>query len=234
MTLIRSISGIRGTIGGTPGEGLSPLDVVRYTAAFGQLMKKASGKAAPKAVIGRDARAKWAHGPPENLVRGTLVGLGFEVIDLGLATTPTVELAVAGEGADAGIILTASHNPKRWNALKLLNAKGEFISAEQGAEVLRLAESDAIEFSPWTSSAASGPMIAGRRSISRRILGLDLVDVEANQVTQLPRGGGCRKFRGRNGGAGAAESVGRGRNSEVVLRSHGEFPPQTRSRCRST
>jgi phosphomannomutase len=121
MTLIRSISGIRGTIGGAPGEGLSPLDVVKYTAAFGQLMKKAAKTNKPKAVIGRDARLS---GPMvADLVRGTLVGLGFEVIDLGLATTPTVEMAVVGENAHAGIILTASHNPKQWNALKLLNAQ---------------------------------------------------------------------------------------------------------------
>ena len=109
MTLIRSISGIRGTIGGRPGEGLSPLDVVRYTAAFGTLIQQRCGKASPKLVLGRDARLS---GPMvADLVRGTLVGLGFEVIDLGLATTPTVEMAVPGEGADAGIILTASHNP---------------------------------------------------------------------------------------------------------------------------
>ena len=177
MTLIRSISGIRGTIGGTPGEGLSPLDVVRYTAAFGQLMKQASGTSKPKAVIGRDARLSGSM--MAGLVRGTLVGLGFEVIDLGLATTPTVEMAVVGEQAHAGIILTASHNPKQWNALKLLNAKGEFISAEQGAEVLRLAESDAVEFSSVdelgsvrTDDSWTGKHIAA-------IIGLDLVDVEA-------------------------------------------------------
>ncbi|HEX2617265.1 MAG TPA: phosphoglucosamine mutase, partial [Flavobacteriales bacterium] len=144
MTLIRSISGIRGTIGGAPGEGLSPLDVVRYTAAFGILMKQRAGKTHPKVVLGRDARLS---GPMVgDLVRGTLVGLGFEVIDLGLATTPTVEMAVPGEQADAGIILTASHNPKQWNALKLLNNKGEFISAADGAEVLRLAEKDDYRF----------------------------------------------------------------------------------------
>ncbi|MBS1936280.1 MAG: phosphoglucosamine mutase [Bacteroidetes bacterium] len=177
MTLIRSISGIRGTIGGAPGEGLSPLDVVRYTAAFGQLMKQAAGKARPKAVIGRDARPS---GPMvADLVRGTLVGLGYEVIDLGLATTPTVEMAVAGERADAGVILTASHNPKQWNALKLLNANGEFISAEQGAEVLRLAESGAIEFAPVDAlgSVRSDDSWAGKHIAA--ILKLDLVDAKA-------------------------------------------------------
>lgn len=177
MTLIRSISGIRGTIGGAPGEGLSPLDVVRYTAAFGTLVRNGSGKGRPKLVLGRDARLSGAM--VADLVRGTLVGLGFEVIDLGLATTPTVEMAVPGEGADAGIILTASHNPKQWNALKLLNAKGEFISAAEGAEVLRIAESDEYRFAevdelgsvrtddPWT-----------KRHIDA-ILALDLVDAAA-------------------------------------------------------
>lgn len=177
MTLIRSISGIRGTIGGAPGEGLSPLDVVRYTAAFGQLMKAASGKARPKAVIGRDARPS---GPMvADLVRGTLVGLGFEVVDLGLATTPTVEMAVAGERADAGIILTASHNPKQWNALKLLNAKGEFISAATGAEVLRLAESHALNFAPVDElgSVREDHGWTGRHIAA--ILALDLVDAKA-------------------------------------------------------
>ncbi|MCC6838814.1 MAG: phosphoglucosamine mutase [Flavobacteriales bacterium] len=177
MTLIRSISGIRGTIGGAAGEGLSPLDVVRYTAAFGQLMKRSAGKARPKAVIGRDARPS---GPMvADLVRGTLVGLGYDVIDLGLATTPTVEMAVAGEGADAGIILTASHNPKQWNALKLLNAKGEFISAEQGADMLRLAESGAVEFAAVDELGTVRTDSTWTKKHIDAILALDLVDAKA-------------------------------------------------------
>ena len=116
MTLIRSISGIRGTIGGVPGEGLTPLDVVRYTAAFGTMIRMRSPADRPRIVIGRDARVS---GPMvRDLVAATLAGLGFDVLELGLATTPTVELAVAGEGAQGGIILTASHNPGQWNALK--------------------------------------------------------------------------------------------------------------------
>lgn len=177
MTLIRSISGIRGTIGGAPSEGLSPLDVVRYTAAFGQLMKQQAGKTNPKAVIGRDARLSGAM--VADLVRGTLVGLGFEVIDLGLSTTPTVEMAVTGEQADAGIILTASHNPKQWNALKLLNGRGEFISAELGAKVLELAESEQLEFAPVDQL---GSVRNDNTWIDRHIqaiLALDLVDVPA-------------------------------------------------------
>jgi phosphomannomutase len=184
MTLIRSISGIRGTIGGAPGEGLSPLDVVRYTAAFGHMMKEASGKTRPKAVIGRDARLS---GPMvADLVRGTLVGLGFAVIDLGMATTPTVEMAVRGEDADAGIILTASHNPKQWNALKLLNAKGEFISADQGAEVLRLAGSEAFRFSPVEELGSVRLDDTWTKKHIAAVLGLDLVDVDAIRA---------RKFR---------------------------------------
>lgn len=177
MTLIRSISGIRGTIGGAPGEGLTPLDVVRYTAAFGQLMKDAAATARPKAVIGRDARPS---GPlVAELVRGTLVGMGFEVVDLGLATTPTVELAVVGEEAHAGIILTASHNPKEWNALKLLDHKGEFISAELGAEVLRMAERDAYTFAPVDALGEVRSADSWTDRHIAAILALDLVDVAA-------------------------------------------------------
>ncbi|MBP8822323.1 MAG: phosphoglucosamine mutase [Flavobacteriales bacterium] len=177
MTLIRSISGIRGTIGGAAGDGLSPLDVVRYTAAFGHLMKEEAGTSRPKAVIGRDARPS---GPMvADLVRATLVALGYEVVDLGLATTPTVEMAVPGEQAQAGIILTASHNPKQWNALKLLNARGEFISAEQGAEVLRLAESGEVDFVPVDELGLVREDHSWTKKHIDAILKLDLVDAKA-------------------------------------------------------
>ncbi|HQW98720.1 MAG TPA: phosphoglucosamine mutase, partial [Flavobacteriales bacterium] len=174
MTLIRSISGIRGTIGGVPGEGLTPLDTVRYVAAFGVLLKKRSGKSAPRVVLGRDARIS---GPMvRDLVVGTLLGSGFEVIDLGLATTPTVELAVPGERADGGIILTASHNPKQWNALKLLNESGEFISAEDGAEVLATAEADRFEFALVDDLRSVKEVSGWTRKHIDAILALDLVD----------------------------------------------------------
>lgn len=142
MTLIKSISGIRGTLGGNAGENLTPIDVVKYTAAFGSMLLKANhGK---KVVVGRDARIS---GPMvHELVVNTLMALGMDVIDAGLCTTPTVEMAVVEESAAGGIILTASHNPKQWNALKLLNHKGEFISAADGADVLSLAESNDIPF----------------------------------------------------------------------------------------
>ena len=142
MALIKSISGIRGTIGGKPGENLTPLDIVKFTAAFGLIMAGKSPK--PRMVIGRDGRISGQM--VRDLVASTLTGLGIDVIDLGLSTTPTVELAVKMEKADGGIILTASHNPKEWNALKLLNHEGEFISAEIGKQVLDLAAKEDFIF----------------------------------------------------------------------------------------
>jgi phosphomannomutase len=144
MTLIKSISGIRGTIGGMPDEGLTPLDIVKFTSAFGAWIKKRANKKDVSIVIGRDARISGEM--VQHLVIGTLQGLGINVKDLGLSTTPTVEVAVAMENASGGIILTASHNPKQWNALKLLNEKGEFISATDGEEVLRMAAANEFEY----------------------------------------------------------------------------------------
>lgn len=144
MTLIKSISGIRGTMGGIEGEGLTPIDVVKFTSAFCSMMQKKNDRRKIKIVVGRDARISGQM--VNDLVCSSLVAMGVEVIDLGLSTTPTVEIAVPMEKADAGIILTASHNPKQWNALKLLNEKGEFISAEEGAEMLRIAQSGLVNF----------------------------------------------------------------------------------------
>lgn len=145
MTLIKSISGIRGTIGGQPGDGLTPLDVVKFTSAYGTWIKNQQPSGAKSCVIvGRDARIS---GPMvQQIVIGTLNGLGIDVIDIGLATTPTVEIAVTKEKASGGIILTASHNPKQWNALKLLNSKGEFISDMDGKEILSMAEKDEYSY----------------------------------------------------------------------------------------
>jgi phosphomannomutase len=177
MTLIRSISGIRGTIGGAPGEALTPLDVVRYTSAFGMLVRRSSERERPRVVLGRDARIS---GPMvSELVRGTLVGLGIDVIDLGMATTPTVELAVPGEQADGGIILTASHNPKQWNALKLLNAKGEFISAADGEALLQMAAADAVTYAEVDLLGSITQRSGWTRRHIDAILALDLVDAEA-------------------------------------------------------
>jgi phosphomannomutase len=144
MTLIKSISGIRGTIGGKVNEGLTPLDAVKFAAAYGMWLKKGNNEQKVKVVIGRDARISGKM--ISDLVSSTLVGLGVDVIDLGLSTTPTVEIAVPMEKANGGIILTASHNPKQWNALKLLNEKGEFISATDGEEVLALSEKESFHF----------------------------------------------------------------------------------------
>ncbi len=145
MTLIKSISGIRGTIGGQPGDNLTPIDAVKFAAAYGIWLKDYSKKDNLKVVIGRDARLSGEM--IQNLVVSTLLGLGIDVIDLDLSTTPTVEIAVPLEKADGGIILTASHNPKQWNALKLLNEKGEFLDAAQGAKILEIAEKEEFVFS---------------------------------------------------------------------------------------
>ncbi len=144
MTLIKSISGIRGTIGGAPSENLTPLDAVKFAAAYGTWLKNQKNQPTYKVVIGRDARISGSM--IQQLVANTLVGLGIDVIDLGLSTTPTVEVAVPLENADGGIILTASHNPKQWNALKLLNEKGEFLNAEEGQLILENAENENFNF----------------------------------------------------------------------------------------
>ncbi len=145
MTLIKSISGIRGTIGGKVGENLTPIDVVKFASAYGTWVKQQRNKENYRVVVGRDARISGEM--VQELVMQTLVGMGIHVIDLGLSTTPTVEIAVTEEHADGGIILTASHNPKQWNALKLLNSRGEFLDDENGKKILEIAEKEAFVFS---------------------------------------------------------------------------------------
>lgn len=151
MTLIKSISGIRGTIGGSAGEGLNPLDIVKFTSAYATLIRKTCTVKSNKIVVGRDARISGEM--VKNVVVGTLMGMGWDVVDIDLASTPTTELAVTMEGASGGIILTASHNPKQWNALKLLNEKGEFLNKEEGNEVLRIAEAEPLTLPKWINSA---------------------------------------------------------------------------------
>ena len=179
MALIKSISGIRGTIGGRSGEGLTPLDVVKFSAAFGYWLRKryAGTGVASTVVIGRDARLSGDM--VSRLVSATLQGLGINVVDLGLSTTPTVELAVLGEEAIGGIILTASHNPLQWNALKLLNDKGEFISAQDGAEVLAIAETEAFEFAEIRKLGSYRTDDTWLRRHIDQIIALPLVDREA-------------------------------------------------------
>lgn len=177
MTLIKSISGIRGTIGGAPGEGLTPVDAVKFASAYGTWLKLKTPNAALKVVIGRDARLS---GDMINqLVCATLCGLGIEVIDLGLSTTPTVEIAVPLEKAHGGIILTASHNPKQWNALKLLNNKGEFISGQDGSDLLEIAEKEEFNFADVDSIGTYRKEDSYLQKHIDLILNLPLVNKEA-------------------------------------------------------
>jgi len=177
MSLIKSISGIRGTIGGRPGDGLSPLDVVKFTSAFGTFLQQRNPGKRLNLVVGRDARLSGAM--VDRLVVGTLQGLGIDVIETGLSTTPTTEMTVIDKYADGGIIITASHNPKHWNALKLLNARGEFIDAAEGAEVLRLAESEELNYADVDSLGQVTEDLATIDHHIERVLQLKLVDVEA-------------------------------------------------------
>ncbi len=177
MTLIKSISGIRGTIGGKVDQGLTPIDAVKFAAAYGTWLAAQNPNKKLKVVIGRDARIS---GPMiAELVKQTLVGLGIDIIDLGLSTTPTVEVAVPMEGADGGIILTASHNPKQWNALKLLNQKGEFISGADGAALMAIAEAEAFDFADVDDLGIIKQDASYLDKHIEAILNLPLVDAKA-------------------------------------------------------
>jgi phosphomannomutase len=176
MTLIKSISGIRGTIGGKPGDNLTPADIVRFTAAYATFIKNKSTEGKTLIVVGRDARisGEMVH----RIITGTLIAMGCDVTDIGLATTPTTEIAVIRESAQGGIIITASHNPRQWNALKLLNHKGEFLNAAEGAEILALAESGSFAF----MSVDELGKITQKQFLHEHIqsvLALELVDAEA-------------------------------------------------------
>ena len=171
MTLIKSISGIRGTIGGQTGDTLNPLDIVKFTTAYAQFI---GGK---KIVVGRDGRISGLM--VRNVVVGTLMGMGYDVIDIGYATTPTTELAVRMSGADGGIIITASHNPRQWNALKLLNREGEFLTAADGAEVLRLAEAEDFNYAEVDHLGACTIDDTFNQRHIESVLNLKLVDTEA-------------------------------------------------------
>lgn len=177
MTLIKSISGIRGTIGGKAGEGLNPLDIVKFTSAYATLIRRISTVGSNKIVVGRDARISGEM--VKNVVCGTLMGMGFDVINIGLASTPTTELAVTMASACGGIILTASHNPKQWNALKLLNEHGEFLNAAEGQEVLRIAEAEAFEYADIDHLGSYTEDNSYNEKHIDSVLALKLVDVEA-------------------------------------------------------
>ena len=177
MTLIKSISGIRGTIGGTVGEGLNPLDITKFVAAYATLIRKTTSVKSNTIVVGRDARISGEM--VRSCVCGTLMGMGFDVIDIGLASTPTTELAVTMSGSCGGIILTASHNPKQWNALKLLNEKGEFLNAAEGNEVLSIAAAEAFEFADIDHVGHYIKDDSYNQKHIDSVLALELVDVEA-------------------------------------------------------
>ena len=177
MSLIKSISGIRGTIGGAAGNGLTPLDIVKLTSAYATFIRRTTKKTSNVIVVGRDARLSGAM--VNDVVVGTLIGMGFDVVNIGLATTPTTEIAVVGENACGGIIITASHNPKQWNALKLLNEDGEFLNDAQGKEVLAIAEREDFDYAEVDNL---GKVYVNDTYMQRHIdsvLKLKLVDVEA-------------------------------------------------------
>ncbi|MCD8235753.1 MAG: phosphoglucosamine mutase [Prevotellaceae bacterium] len=177
MSLIKSISGIRGTIGGKAGEGLNPLDIVKFTSAYATFIRRTTKVTTNKIVVGRDARISGEM--VKNVVCGTLMGMGFDVVNIGLASTPTTEIAVAMEGACGGIIITASHNPRHWNALKLLNEKGEFLNAEEGNEILRIAEAEEFDFADVDHMGHYSEDDTYNQKHIDMVLGLDLVDAEA-------------------------------------------------------
>ncbi|MDR2389414.1 MAG: phosphoglucosamine mutase [Tannerellaceae bacterium] len=177
MTLIKSISGIRGTIGGTPDEGLNPLAIVKFVAAYATFIRRNSKAASNKIILGRDARIS---GPMlKQIVLGTLTGMGFDVVDLDMATTPTTEYAVTEEQGCGGIILTASHNPRQWNALKLLNERGEFLNGKEGQQVLEIAAGEDFVFADIDHIGRVFPTDVYNRKHIEHILTLELVDVEA-------------------------------------------------------
>ncbi len=177
MSLIKSISGIRGTIGGKAGDGLNPVDIAKFTAAYATFIKRSAGATSGTVVVGRDARLSGKM--VNDVVVGTLCGMGLDVVNIGLATTPTTEIAVTGEKALGGIIITASHNPRQWNALKLLNSNGEFLDAAQGNEVLALAEKEDFDFADVDSLGHEYTNDTYAEKHIRHVLDLELVDAEA-------------------------------------------------------
>ena len=182
MTLIKSISGIRGTIGGRVGDNLTPVDIVKFASAYALFIKKITGDAKPKIVVGRDAR--MSGNMVHSLITGTLMGMGCDVVDVGMATTPTTEIAVVKESASGGIIITASHNPKQWNALKLLNSRGEFLNADQGKEILEMAEAESFEY----ASVDELGKVSHKQYLHahiQSILQLDLVDFDAIKAARF-------------------------------------------------
>ncbi len=222
MTLIKSISGIRGTIGGRADEGLNPLDIVKFTAAYAAWNKKAVKSNSNKIVVGRDARIS---GEMVNyMVIGTLLGMGFDVVNIGLASTPTTELAVTMENARGGIILTASHNPKQWNALKLLNDKGEFLDAAEGEEVLRLASSADFTFAQVDELGKLTEDFSYTEKHIDNVLKLDLVDVEAIRKANFKVAIDCVNSVGGIAIPALLKALGVTQIEELYCTPNGQFP----------
>ena len=220
MALIKSISGIRGTIGGAEGEGLTPLDIVKFTAAYATLIAKRNPKKG-EIVVGRDARLSGEM--VDRLVTGTLMSMGWNVIDIGLATTPTTEMAVTMSKACGGIILTASHNPREWNALKLLNEKGEFLSAEEGKEILRLAE-EGIQFAQVDEIGKITYNDSYTEKHIQSILQLPLVDAEAISKANFSVAIDCVNSVGGIAVPQLLERLGVSRVQKLFCTPNGEFP----------
>ena len=221
MTLIKSISGIRGTMGGPVGDGLNPLDIVRFTAAYATQIKKNKTDSI-KIVVGRDARISGEM--VNHLVIGTLLGMGFDVVNIGLATTPTTELAVTMEKAAGGIILTASHNPKQWNALKLLNEKGEFLNALEGENVLKIAAEETFVFSPVDEIGKLTEDFSYTQKHIDSVLALDLVDVKAIKAAGFKVAVDCVNSVGGIAIPALLEALGVTAVEKLYCEPNGQFP----------
>ena len=221
MTLIKSISGIRGTMGGPVGDGLNPLDIVRFTAAYAtQIQQNNTGST--KIVVGRDARISGEM--VNQLVIGTLLGMGFDVVNIGLATTPTTELAVTMEKAAGGIILTASHNPKQWNALKLLNEKGEFFNSLEGENVLRIAAEESFVFSQVDDIGKLTEDLSYTQKHIESVLALELVDIKAIKAANFKVAIDCVNSVGGIVIPALLKALGVTNTEELYCEPNGQFP----------
>ena len=222
MTLIKSISGIRGTIGGIAGEGLNPLDIVRFTAAYATQIKSSKQTDSNKIVVGRDARISGEM--VNQVVIGTLLGMGFDVVNIGLASTPTTELAVTMEKAAGGIILTASHNPKQWNALKLLNERGEFLNAVEGENVLKIASEETFIFSEVDKLGKLSEDFTYTEKHIESVLALELVDVEAIKAANFSVAIDCVNSVGGTAIPALLNALGVTKIEKLYCEPNGHFP----------
>ncbi|MCE5332184.1 MAG: phosphoglucosamine mutase [Bacteroidales bacterium] len=222
MALIKSISGIRGTIGGVVGDGLNPVDIVRFTAAYATHISAHKRTNVNKIVVGRDARISGEM--VNQLVVGTLLGMGFDVVNIGLATTPTTELAVTMEKAAGGIILTASHNPKQWNALKLLNEKGEFLNAQAGEDVLKIAAEESFSFSGVDELGKLTENVSYTEKHIESVLALKLVDVNAIKAANFSVAIDCVNSVGGVVIPALLKSLGVNKIEKLYCEPNGHFP----------